>query len=86
MALWARLVMIGPDGTHQVVPLAGDGPPDMSVVEALARWQLITRRVGGRMWLEDLSPLLAELLDLAGLRRELTGQASVHGQEQRSGE
>jgi hypothetical protein len=27
------------------------------------------------MWLEDLSPELAELLDLAGLREEVTGQA-----------
>jgi hypothetical protein len=26
------------------------------------------------MWLEDLSPGLAELLDLTGLRGELTGQ------------
>jgi hypothetical protein len=45
------------------------------VVEALARCQLITRRAGGRMWLEEVSPGLAELLDLAGLRGELTGRA-----------
>jgi len=32
------------------------------------------RRAGGRMWLQDLSPELAELLDLAGLREEMTGQ------------
>jgi len=75
MVLWARLVTAGADGTHQVVPLAGDGPPDLAVVEALARCQLMARRAGGRMWLEDLSPELAELLDLAGLREEVTGQA-----------
>jgi len=63
------------DGTHHVVPLAGDGPPDLAVVEALARYQLMVRRAGGRMWLEDLSPELAELLDLAGLRGEMTGEA-----------
>jgi hypothetical protein len=75
MVLWARLVMAAADGTHHVVPLAGDGPPDLAVVDALARCQLMARRAGGRIWLEDLSPVLAELLDLAGLREVLTGQA-----------
>ena len=72
---WASVVMADADGTHHVVPLAGDGPPDLAVVEALARCQLMARRAGSRMWLEDLSPELAELLDLAGLREEVTGQA-----------
>ena len=75
MVLWARVVMAGADGTHHVVPLAGHGPPDLAVVEALARCQLLTRRAGGRMWLEEVSPGLAELLDLTGLRGELTGRA-----------
>jgi hypothetical protein len=69
------MVMATADGTHHVVPLAGDGPPDLAVVEALAWCQLITRRAGGRMWLEEVSPGLAELLDLTGLRGELTGRA-----------
>ena len=68
------MVTADADGTHHVVPLAGDGPPDLAVVEALARCQLMARRAGGRMWLEDLSPELAELLDLTGLREEMTGQ------------
>jgi hypothetical protein len=67
------MVTADADGTHHVVPLAGDGPPNLVVIEALARYQLMTRRAGGRMWLEDLSPELAELLDLAGLREEMTG-------------
>jgi len=75
MIRWASMVMAEADGTHHVVPLAGDGPPDLALVEALARCQLLARRAGGRMWLEDLSPGLAELLDLTGLRAELTGQA-----------
>jgi len=74
MARWASVVMADADGTHHVVPLAGDGPPDLAVVEALARCQLMARRAGGRMWLEDLSPELAELLDLTGLRGALTGR------------
>jgi hypothetical protein len=69
------MVTADADGTHHVMPLAGDGPPDLAVIEALARYQLMTRRAGGRMWLEDLSPELAELLDLAGLREEMTGEA-----------
>ena len=69
------MVTADADGTHHVVPLAGDGPPDLAVVEALARCQLMARRAGGRMWLEDVSPALAELVDLAGLRGVLTGQA-----------
>ena len=69
------MVTADADGTRHVVPLAGDGPPDLSVVEALARYQLMIRRAGGRMWLQDLSPELAELLDLAGLHDEMTGQA-----------
>ncbi len=81
MVRWARLVMADADGTHRVVPLAGEGPPDLAVVEALARCQLMTRRAGGRMWLEELSPGLAELLDLAGLREAMTGQADLPGPE-----
>jgi hypothetical protein len=75
MVRWASVVMTEADGTHRVVPLAGDGPPDLAVVEGLARCLLLTRRAGGRMWLEDVSPGLAELLDLTGLRGELTGPA-----------
>ena len=74
MVRWASMVTADTDGTRHVVPLAGDGPPDLAVVEALARYQLMIRRAGGRMWLEDLSPELAELLDLAGLRGQITGQ------------
>ena len=75
MIRWASMVMTEADGTHHVVPLTGDGPPDLALVEALARCQLMARRAGCRMWLEDLSPGLAELLDLTGLHGELTGQA-----------
>ena len=56
MVRWASMVTADADGTRHVVPLAGDGPPDLSVVEALARYQLMIRRAGGRMWLKDLSP------------------------------
>jgi hypothetical protein len=73
------MVVVGADGTRRVVLLAGEGPPGLAVVEGLARFQLLTRRAGGRMWLEDVSPALGELLDLTGLRREVAGQASLSG-------
>ncbi len=71
---WARMVVADSDGTRRVLLLTGHGPPDLAVVDALARFQLMTRRAGGRMWLEEVSPALAELLDLSGLRREMGGQ------------
>jgi hypothetical protein len=74
MVHWARMVVVGCDGIRRVTLLTGEGPPDLAVVEGLARFQLMTRRTGGRMWLEEVSPALAELLDLAGLRREVGGQ------------
>jgi hypothetical protein len=68
---WARLVVASPDGTHQEVMLAGEGPPGLAVVELVARCQLLARRAGGRVWLEEMSPALAELLSLAGLLEEM---------------
>jgi hypothetical protein len=71
---WARMVVAASDGTRYEVPLAGDGPPDLAVVEALARFQLMARRAGVRVWLEDVSAALGDLLDLAGLRQAVTSQ------------
>ena len=79
MVRWGQLVVARADGSRQVVPLAGEGPPDLAVVEGLARLQLMTHRAGGRTWLEDVSPELAGLLDLAGLRRTLAGTGRPGG-------
>jgi len=73
------MVVVGADGTRRVVLLTGDGPPGLALVEGLARFQFLARRAGGRVWLEDVSPALGELLDLTGLRLEVTGQASLSG-------
>jgi hypothetical protein len=73
-ALWARMVVVAADGSRLTIPLAGDGPPDLAVVEALARFQLMARRAGDRVWLEDVSAALGDLLDLAGLRRQMIRQ------------
>jgi len=72
-AQWARMVVAAADGTRLTFLLTGDGPPDLAVVEALARFALMARRAGDRVWLEDVSPALGDLLDLAGLREALVG-------------
>jgi hypothetical protein len=75
MVPWARVVVVSSDGTRWTMLLTGGGEPDMAVVGGLARLQLMACRAGDRMWLEDVSAALGELLDLAGLRREVGGQA-----------
>jgi hypothetical protein len=72
--LLARIVVVFADGRRQVTPLAGDGAPDMAVIDALARRRLAAQRIGARMCLRDVSPALAELLELAGLGREMSGE------------
>ncbi len=76
MVRWARLVIVGSDGTRREVLLTGEGLPDLAVVAGLARFQLMARRAGSQVRLEDVSAGLGELLDLAGLRDEVRGQAS----------
>lgn len=43
------------------------GVPDLATVDALARVQLIAARLGHRLVLQDASPEVRQLLDLAGL-------------------
>lgn len=56
-------------------PLAGEGRPDLSVVDTLARLQLAARRAGGVIEVREMCPELQELLELAGLRGELGGES-----------
>ena len=72
---WARVVLAWTDDSVLVTSLSGEGAPDLSVVDELARLQLGVRRAGGRMHIEDVAPALSRLLDLAGLRREVGGEA-----------
>ena len=72
---WGRIVFVGPTGAEiGSCVLRGPGAPDLSVVDALAGLQVALGRLGGSIRLDDVSPELAELLDLAGLRREVGGQ------------
>jgi hypothetical protein len=53
----------------------GEGRPDLAAVDGLARMQLAARRLGGVIRVAEMSSELAELVELVGLRRELTGEA-----------
>jgi hypothetical protein len=69
---WGRIALLRADGTEITSwPLRGGGCPGLAVVDELARWELMARRAGGAIRLRDVSPALAELLDLVGLRREV---------------
>jgi hypothetical protein len=73
---WATIVLIAPSGSElQSWRLAGDGPPDLEVVDVLARAALIARRRGCSIRLRGACDELLKLLDLAGLRVEVFGQA-----------
>ena len=51
----------------------GSGPPDLGVVDNLARVQLMARRFGCSIRLRDISADLSALLDLVGLRQLFGG-------------
>jgi hypothetical protein len=74
-APWARVVVQSADGRRQVTWLLGQAPPDLAVVDALARLQLASRRRGDRVLLEEVAKRLDELLELAGLRGEFEWDA-----------
>lgn len=61
---WFRVEFVG----------SSDAVPDLETVDALVRLQLAARRLGGAVRLLDACDGLVELLDLAGLRREVGGQ------------
>jgi hypothetical protein len=64
----ARVVLIRGDAEVASWPLARTGPPDLSLVEELARLQLAARRRGCSIRLRGACAELSELLDFVGLR------------------
>lgn len=75
-------VVVACGGTELATwPLVLPGPPDLSVVDALARFQLAAGRAGFSVRLGDATPELADLIELAGLaavvRSERRGKAEV---------
>ena len=62
---WCRLSVVDESGA----------PPDMSIVDQIARLALAARRAGGQLVIESVCDELAELLDLAGLGVEVSWDA-----------
>jgi hypothetical protein len=74
--LWCWVVIVGPDrSTLATYRLEGPGDPDIGVIDDIARLRLRAGRLGGRIVLSEVAPAVAALLDLAGLRLEMEGQA-----------
>lgn len=70
------------DGTELAAwPLVLPGPPDLSVVDALARLQLAAGRAGFSVSLDEATPELLALLELVGLADVVP--AAVAGSEGR---
>ena len=62
------------NGDHEVArwPLAVPKPPDLGVVDYVARLQLAASRHGCRVRVDQAPKALADLLRLAGLARSIT--------------
>ena len=78
---WCRVRLIGPNGDRLgCYPFGGPSSPDLRAVDEVARLELLTARLGGRIQLIDVAPALRELLELAGLAVEVERQPK--GREQ----
>ena len=69
---WGRICFVGGAATWIAI---GDGAPDLGLVDALARTQLVVGRDGGSFRVCGTSRELAELLDLVGLGGESGGES-----------
>jgi len=72
--LFAVVLIVRDDGSKETVRIIGEGKPDMSLVDALARMKLIEKRRGSLLRLVEVSEALERMVDLAGLSRELEGE------------
>jgi hypothetical protein len=65
----SRTIVVVVDGDVEVTTVHVDGPsaPDLAVVATVARLQLMARRMGWTIRLEDPCPRLCELLEFVGL-------------------
>jgi hypothetical protein len=71
---WAIVVFEKTDGGRVELIIESEHAPDLELVAALARLQLLCRRSGMQVHLEEFSPMLKELLELSGLRRQVVGK------------
>ena len=66
------VVLVRGDAEVASWPLAGCGPPDLALVDELARLQLAARRLGYSIRLRGACLELSKLLDLVGLGEIIT--------------
>jgi hypothetical protein len=59
------------------ITVRGEGAPDITMVDGLARLLLAAGRAGGSVDLDDVSAGLAEILDLVGLGGQMCRQAEL---------
>ena len=64
---WATIVVVADGNIAASWELSGCGRPTLTTVDALARLHLDARRLGWDLVVSDPAPLLAELLELAGV-------------------
>ena len=88
---WCRVTIVGPDGeTLATAVLSGPGTADLLAVDAVGRLAVVARRADATARVSEVSPELADLLELAALGVEVEGQAEegedplevVQGQEE----
>jgi hypothetical protein len=60
-------------------PLRPEGPPDLTLVDELARLQMTAKREGCDVRLRQPCPLLSELLQLVGLSEVLAEEGRERG-------
>ena len=73
--VWCRITVFRAEGDEVGSwELSGSGPPDLAVLDGVARLILVASRAGGSVVVHDLSARMAELVELVGLRREVGGQ------------
>ena len=73
--VWCRISVFGAGGDEVGSwTLSGSGPPDLAVLDGVARLMLLASRAGGSVVVRDMSASLAELVELAGLCGEVGGQ------------
>ena len=75
--MYATVAMLRGRAVLQTWSVDGDGPPDLGVVDRLARVQLMARRFGCSIRLRDANADLTLLLDLLGLSHLFGGSPSV---------
>ncbi|MGH3799176.1 MAG: hypothetical protein ACRDTD_03410 [Pseudonocardiaceae bacterium] len=71
------MVLVRGDAEVASWPLAGWDRPGLAVVDELARWQLVARRLGCSIRLRGTCVELWELLDLLGLGEVVSGVAGL---------